>query len=377
MFGSTWLGGTIYIENLTRAIAALPATEREHIRLSVVVRPSGNDIAGTASRYADRLYIDRFYKAAYLEACKTLAEHVRFIPLSLLNPRKIDFVYPEVAGNRAPYLWGGWIPDFQYRHLPEMFTSSQIDLFDSVYSKLADNAPLIVLSSRMAYDDFERFYGRASSRSVVMNFMSYIDPQWFDGDPRRIQDKYGLPDRFLMVCNQFWKHKDHGTVIEAMGLLKEQGICPVVVFTGSVDARNTGYYRQLLGRVQKLGLGSEARILGFIPRVDQVQLMRRSLAIVQPSLFEGWSTVVEDARSLGKPVLLSDFPVHVEQDPPGALFFQRRNHEELAHLLEKAFMSLAPGPDLEAETAGMKEMEKRLVAYGRRFIEIVHEATGR
>ena len=55
--------------------------------------------------------------------------------------------------------------------------------------------------------------------------------------------------------------------------------------------------------------------------------MRKAMAVIQPSLFEGWSTVVEDARALGKPMILSDFPVQIEQDPPSSDYFERNNPE--------------------------------------------------
>ena len=34
--------------------------------------------------------------------------------------------------------------------------------------------------------------------------------------------------------------------------------------------------------------------------MDQLRLMKESLGVIQPSLFEGWSTVIEDAKALNK-----------------------------------------------------------------------------
>jgi hypothetical protein len=61
--------------------------------------------------------------------------------------------------------------------------------------------------------------------------------------------------------------------------------------------------------------------------------MRHSLAVIQPSLFEGWSTVVEDARCLGKKIILSDLLVQVEQNPQGSEFFERHSPQQLADLI--------------------------------------------
>ncbi len=38
-----------------------------------------------------------------------------------------------------------------------------------------------------------------------------------------------------------------------------------------------------------------------------------STALINPSQFEGWSTTVEEAKSLGVKMLLSDLEVHKEQ----------------------------------------------------------------
>jgi len=205
----------------------------------------------------------------------------------------------------------------------------------------------------------------------VMTFPSYPASDWLTPDPIEVQKKYELADRFFIVCNQFWMHKDHKGVFKALSILKEQGIRPQIAFTGhTIDDRNPAYFGELTELIETYGIGEQVKILGLIPRLDQVQLLRRSLAVIQPSLFEGWSTVVEDARALSKPILLSDFPVHVEQNPPYARFFTRGNHEELAELIKIAYEDLEPGPDHEREKATVAQSYERTVEMGRTFIQI-------
>ncbi len=368
----SWLGGRLYIQNLACALASLPEEERRSIRLSVAVRSSQSEAAKAIQPYVDGIYTDCFFNLAKFELYKLLADRISWIPLERLNPRDYDFVYPEVAGRRAPYAWGGWIPDFQYRYLPGLFSAKKIARFNAVRHRVADAAPVVVLSSKMAQDDFKRFYPHAGAKSRVMNFASYIEPEWFQLYPKITQEKYRLPEEFFLVSNQFWKHKDHAVVIEALGILKRSGIHPVVACTGGLPERSSSaYYDQLIQRIEELGLENQVRLLGLIPRIEQIQLMRSCLAVIQPSLFEGWSTVVEDARALGKPILISDFPVHLEQNPPDSYFFERGNHEQLALLITTAFSELKPGPDLEKEMFAREENSKRLLAFGRQFLEIV------
>ena len=50
---------------------------------------------------------------------------------------------------------------------------------------------------------------------------------------------------------------------------------------------------------ESLDIKKYISILGFISRQDQLSLMRDAIAVIQPSLFEGWSTVVEDCKAIG------------------------------------------------------------------------------
>ena len=58
-------------------------------------------------------------------------------------------------------------------------------------------------------------------------------------------------------------------------------------------------------------------------------LMKNSYAVIQPSLFEGWNTTVEDCKALNKFIFLSDLPVHREQANENVCFFNPRNEDDL------------------------------------------------
>jgi glycosyltransferase involved in cell wall biosynthesis len=114
-------------------------------------------------------------------------------------------------------------------------------------------------------------------------------------------------------------------------------------------------------------------ILGVIPHDHIFHLMRQSLAVIQPSFFEGWSTTVEEAKSVGKRVILSDISVHREQNPPGAIFFDPLNPDALAQCLTQVMRETAPGPDFEMEASARQRLPERTRQFGRAFIEIVRQ----
>jgi hypothetical protein len=96
---------------------------------------------------------------------------------------------------------------------------------------------------------------------------------------------------------------------------------------------------------------------------------------VQPSKSEGWSTVVEDARGLGKRILLSDIDVHREQDPPRAGYFRPDDAKELAARLREV-LEEQPGPNAASEAAG-RALAQDLARESGRALLAVAKGTGR
>ena len=96
--------------------------------------------------------------------------------------------------------------------------------------------------------------------------------------------------------------------------------------------RHPGLFEALQARAEEAGVGEWFRYVGFIPYRDVLGLMGETQLLLQPSKFEGWSTPIEEAKSLGAPILLSDLPIHREQVPDGT-FFQPDDAEGLAEAL--------------------------------------------
>jgi glycosyltransferase involved in cell wall biosynthesis len=293
---------------------------------------------------------------------------------AFLKRQKVDFVYPYFTRYDAQksFRSAAWISDVQHKCLPQFFTKEEIQERDRLFLRIARHASTVILSSKAAKADFQKFFPEAAEKSKVLPFRTYPVSAWYEPDSRQTQQEYSLSDRFFLVSNQFWQHKNHLVLFKALKILKDKSIYPIVVCTGHIyDRRKLDYTDMVLQTIHKFGLARQVYLLGLIPRIEQVQLMRCSLAVVQPSLFEGWSTVVEDARCLGKKIFLSDLPVHREQNPPNCVFFDRNSPENLAHLLADWWDQLSPGPDQEQEAISRERSLREAQAFGHRFLEIV------
>jgi len=223
------------------------------------------------------------------------------------------------------------MPDFQHRHLQNMFSFLQywkreIGFRIQIYSKRA-----ILVSSENAKKDLESFYSIDGKQIFVVPFAVEISSKILKIDPITVRSKYNLPEKFYFLPNQFYKHKNHDLVVEALLILKDDGKNPVVAASGNImDVQASELVRRLKEKVRAFKLEKNFLFLGSIPYEDVIGLMRTSRALVNPSLFEGWSTSVEEAKSLGISMILSDLSVHKEQAKEQAIFFDRNSSKSLA-----------------------------------------------
>ncbi len=380
-----WIGGIEYTKNMVLALTALPPQVRSTFDLSLLS-------INTIDRYLyDQIIplVKNLYFMNNLPTPSMVSRVYRIIDRALtgnndyryhtfFKDQQFDFVYPFYFNRHlsGPYLSAGWIPDFQHKHLPHFFSDDDIRKRDAQFRQIATYAPLIILSSRTAQADFHASFPEFARKTKVLSFKTSPDPSWYAPDPSEMQRKYSLPDKFFMVCNQFWQHKNHLTIFKALHRLQKQAIKPVLVCTGNIkDHRDRSYMSFLEQTMDDLGIGDQIHILGLIPRLDQIQLIRRSIAMIQPSLFEGWSTVVEDSRCMGKHVLASDIPVHREQKPPHCIFFESESYEELAGHMAEWWMNLSAGPDPDEESRARLAALDAVVSYGYSILDIARGAS--
>ena len=99
--------------------------------------------------------------------------------------------------------------------------------------------------------------------------------------------------------------------------------------------------------------------------------MKYSIAVINPSLFEGWSTSVEESKIHDKQIILSSIPVHIEQSPERGYYFEAFNYIQLANILCELNVSYNVRIENQKyEHAKMTALEK-ISKYGLDFQEIV------
>jgi glycosyltransferase involved in cell wall biosynthesis len=258
---------------------------------------------------------------------------------------RIDMVFESARffGWRLPFPAVAWFPDFQHRLLPHLFSRSAFWRRDLGFRAQIASGRHIMLSSASALGDLKRFYpGHANGVSVV-RFATEPPAGLLAAKPFDVIAHYDLPPRYFYLPNQFWRHKNHQLVIDALDLLKARGHDVVVAASGNTkDFRESGLFESTMSQVRSRGLEMNFRHLGMIPLDHVYALLRASTALINPSECEGWSTTVEEAKSFGVPMILSDLDVHHEQTEGSARYFGIRDAEALADQMLQVAQTAGP-----------------------------------
>jgi glycosyltransferase involved in cell wall biosynthesis len=313
------------------------------------------------------LPVVRFHDDAELEA--------------VARARGLDGLLPSYRPLEVRTPWVGYLFDFQHRHLPDLFPADERATRDARFAAMMAHASHVIVNSRAAADDCLRFLGSGGARLVVLPFGAAADPACFVDEAHRLTG-YRLPERYFLVANQFWIHKNHRLVFEAVAQLATTGRAAdvaVVCTGGTDDPRDPDHFPSLGRYLDQQHIADRVRILGHIPKRDQIEILKRALAVVQPTLFEGGpgGGAVYDAVALGVPALVSDLPVNRELEGQGldVQFFDPADASALADRM--ATLWRAPQPPRKDAATLLEQGRQRRRAVGRVLLDTLAAAGSR
>lgn len=334
-----WIGGTYYILNLICSLKLLNDNEKPVI---VLVCKSVEDFEFVKQNTGYE-YLDCFMYKKSINFFPRLLNKVtnKLFGVNVINnialPVKASVLFPVFQPNILSKKYKSiiWIPDFQEKYYPEYFSANELKNRNDAIEKCIEKNLPIIFSSKNAQKDFCKFNEKGNIANTYVLHFAVTLPQLENCNIEEILTKYGVNGPYFFCANQFWQHKNHLTLFKAIKALKDKGINIKVLFSGNTnDYRNKNHFPMLMDFIKENGLEDNIKILGFIDRKEQLCLMQNSEAIIQPSLFEGWSTVVEDAKALKKWVILSDIPLHREQLSENVVFFSPLDSMDLSQKIE-------------------------------------------
>lgn len=331
-----WLGGINYYSGLLYALNSLPDCRIDPIIITGTKPSKALMEAVEGTKVLRTRLLDR-NSPSWLasKGWRTIFGNDPMLESFLLKQGINVVSHAPYIGRNSKLLSIGWIPDFQYKYLPDFFPERELKIRNSNNQKICRYSDAVIASSHAARKDLLEFAPYLpQERALVLQFTSGIRPAQSIPTIETLRQKYQLGEKYFLLPNQFWMHKNHKLVFDALKLLKAQSQKIEILLTGNNrDAKNPGFFDELMAYASNNGVSQDFRMLGITPYEDLLGLMAHAVALINPSMFEGWSSTVEEGKALGKHLILSDIPVHREQ-APHADFFKINDAETLAqHLI--------------------------------------------
>ena len=291
----------------------------------VIVRKHlAHKIVGRLLRYSDvglRFWraINRFFPFVYRAFCKAQADLVICPSQDALS---YEIKLPTIST----------IHDLMHRYEPDFPESSEKKEFrrrERNYRRMCRFSKVILVDSELGQRQVVESYGDVLNAKLMV--LPYLPPPYvLNHNPATdfsyVRDKYGLADKYIFYPAQFWRHKNHHGLVQAIKLLRQRGVIVNAVFSGSVENN----YEHVLKLIEEFALHKQIKILGYVPNDDLVGLYKNATALVMPTFFGPTNIPPLEAMFLGVPIVCSNVYAMPEQVGGAGLLFDPNNVDDIA-----------------------------------------------
>ena len=266
----------------------------------------------------------------------------------------VHFPFQHFESTKLPSLYNPH--DLQHRHFPEFFSKAEVARRDVLHGTACRLATVVVAESFAAKSDIIEQYAVPQEKVVAIprGAPTIFYRSTVADDLEAIRRRYALPQRFMFYPAQYWPHKNHARLLQALALLRDRHrLVTHLVCTG----RPAHDWPRIRAQARELKLGEQVSFLGYIDAGDLRALYRLTDFLVLPSLFEGGGFPLLEAFQEGVPVACSSVTSLPEYGGDAVLLFDPLSVEGMAEAIRKMWC----GSDLR------ESLRARGTARARRF----------
>ncbi|MCY4464585.1 MAG: glycosyltransferase family 1 protein [Chloroflexi bacterium] len=215
--------------------------------------------------------------------------------------RRHDILF--VPAHTLPFVFPGkaivTAHDLGYKHFPGAHPTLQRLYLDTTTRYSQERAAIVLADSQASADDLARFYGTPQHKIRVIYPGVQAAP--LSAKPDQIQAvrmKYRLPQRYFLFLGTLQPRKNIARLVQAFAQWQaatDDSETALVLAGGRGWLFDEGW----------LDGASNLRQTGYIDESDKAPLLAGALALVFPSLHEGFGFPVVEAMHCGTPVIAS------------------------------------------------------------------------
>ncbi|MEI8335040.1 MAG: glycosyltransferase family 1 protein, partial [Chloroflexota bacterium] len=205
------------------------------------------------------------------------------------------------------------VHDLQHRinpEFPEVSANGQWKAREYLYENGVRFAEAVLVDSEVGREDVLEFYGHLTSPDRI-RILPFVPPPYL---VRPTADELSatlqslrVSGSYLLFPAQFWPHKNHRRVAEAVAALHRQGVDVTVVMTGSASGDlRARVLAEVCGIDANEDISDLVRILGYVDETAMAALYAGATGVILPTFFGPTNIPVIEGWAMGVPVLTSD-----------------------------------------------------------------------
>ena len=228
------------------------------------------------------------------------------------------------------------VHDIIFERFPETYHFDERYVHRWKIKQACKVADAVIAISKQTKEDLINFYGVPENK-IFISYQSCnpIFQQHISNDYKAIVKKrYQLPDRYFLFVSSIAPRKNLIAICRAMILLKDKINIPLVVIgNGKNEKEEVKKLMQdndIAGRLILLNEMAASKESAFTTAGDFPAIYQQALALIYPSVFEGFGAPLLEAMWSGLPVISSNTSSLPEVAGDAALYFSPHDYELLA-----------------------------------------------
>ncbi len=199
---------------------------------------------------------------------------------------------------------------------------------DEKYKNICKESDGVLVDSLLGKQQVLECYGNLDDKlGSKIYVLPYVAPDYIYGKEQSIETF----DRYILYPAQFWKHKNHIRLVQAIARLRDKGIKVNLVLTGT-EKNNKECVERL---IQELALQTQIQVFDYVTNEQLVYLYRHARALAMPTFAGPTNIPPLEALAVGCPMMLSNNFAMPEQAGDAALYFNPESIEEIADCMER------------------------------------------
>jgi len=256
-----------------------------------------------------------------------------------LNNAHVDlYIYPfhSLYGYLNDISYIVTITNLMYKYYSNIRERATEYFADIVCRNAAKYSVSTVVDSTQGKNDVAKFFDIPKDK---IRIIPHIPPNYIVANRdmtfktiNEVLAKYELPEKYVFYPAQFWHHKNHLRLIQALKKISDTHSSIVyLVMTGHPYES----YNNVMSLIRQLHMSNQIVHLGYVTDVEMVALYKKSVALVYPTLYGPTNIPPSEAMMLGVPVLCSNLFSMPEQLGDAGLLFDPFNIDDMAEKIFK------------------------------------------